>query len=305
MTGQSKHRSFDLLARFVPGLAILALAQGMAFGAVFVNDSFADGGRNDGVDAQDTNWWASTATNAIEVGPGFLGLVSGTSGRGIHGTFASQTLGIGDTLTATYTFTTPATVSSAGVGTGFRAGFFDTTGKPGLAADLSASSGSPNAIYNNLSGYMTDLDVNTATSDVALRERTNAASGQLLAATGDYTALGNGGTVGYAFAANTSYTGVFSITRTAAGLDLTGSISQGASLLSTFTASDATASTTSFGMLGFHANSNTFGSSNTVNAADNGIDFSNIRIDFIPAVPEPASAAAISAGLIGLCRRRK
>src|SRR6185369_12780405 len=200
----------------------------------------------------------------IEVSAGSLGLVSGTSGRGIHGTFPSQSLNIGDSLRATFSFTTPATVGTA-VSTGFRVGFFDTTGHPGLAADLTASSGSPNANYNNLLGYMFDWDVNLATgNNTQFRERTNGLSGQLLATTGDFQNVGSGVGVNYTFSPNTAYVGVFTLTRSGAtSLDLTATLSQGSSQLTTHTATDSTASTTTFGLLGFHANSSTFGSSAT------------------------------------------
>jgi hypothetical protein len=226
-----------------------------------------------------------------------LGLVSGGSGRGIAGTFTSQTLGIGDTLTATFSFLTPATVGDNKQAS-FRAGFFDTTGHPGLAADISASSGTPNAVYNNVNGYMMDLDVNTATAgaNVTLRERSAPTSGQLLASTTDYTVLGTGGGNQYFFAANTSYTGVFSVTRTGVDtLDVTGSLYQGLLQLSTWTKSDSSGITSSFGMLAFQVGSSTFGSSSTVGAADNGIDFSNIRIE-VTTVPEPSTLALIGAG---------
>src|SRR4051812_10682706 len=74
-----------------------------------VDDSWADAGRNDGADPLDTNWWTSTTSSAIEVSAGSMGLVSGSSGRGIHGTYPLQTLSnVGDSLKATFTFTTPA-----------------------------------------------------------------------------------------------------------------------------------------------------------------------------------------------------
>jgi hypothetical protein len=56
-------------------------------------------------------------------------------------------------------------------------------------------------------------------------------------------------------------------------------------------------------MLAFHANQNAFGSVNTINTADNGIDFSNIKIEFVP-VPEPSSMALLAIGL-GLAARRR
>jgi hypothetical protein len=283
-------------------LAIL-LMPAVLSAQVIVNDSWTDAGRNNGADPTDTDWWYSSASSAIEVGPGFLGLVSGTSGRGIHGTFPAQSLNIGDSLRATYTFTTPTTVG-INQSAPFRVGFFDTTGHPGLAADITASSGSPNPVYNNLFGYMMDLDVNTGTENIAFRERSNAGSGQLLATTADYTTLATGGST-YSFAANTTYTGVLTITRTGANsLDLSASLFQGATQLSTFTTSDATASTTTFGLLGFHVNSATFGSVNTVNTPDNGIDFSNITIELL-SVPEPSSFALLGLGAVALVLRRR
>jgi hypothetical protein len=60
------------------------------------------------------------------------------------------------------------------------------------------------------------------------------------------------------------------------------------------------------GMIAFWANSNVFGSANTSGTADNGIDFSNIKIEFIP-VPEPGTLTMV--GMAALCfaagRRRR
>jgi hypothetical protein len=284
----------------------MILTPAMTFGVVIVDDSWVDAGRNNGADALDTDWWSSTSAsaNSIEVGSGFLGLVSGTSGRGIHGTFASQALGIGDTLTATFTFTTPATVTANGAGgANFKIGLFDTTGHT-LAQDI----GTPSNLYTNLNGYMMDFDVNPTTSgtNIQFRQRSNAASQNLLSTTGDYTSLASGG-ASYSFAANTTYTGVFSLTRTGSdSLDLYGALYQGASLLSSTTVSDVSGIVSNIGMLAFHPNANIFGSSATVGAADNGIDFSNIKIEV---VPEPSTLILAFFGLAGLMyaslRRRR
>src|SRR5215212_6885323 len=104
--------------------------------ALIVDDSWADGGRNNGTDPLDTNWWSSVSSTGtgIEVSAGSLGMVTGSSGRGIHGIFPTQTLAnVGDTLVATYTFTTPATVGTAQTAA-FRVGLFDTLGRTGLDA---------------------------------------------------------------------------------------------------------------------------------------------------------------------------
>jgi hypothetical protein len=299
---------FLIVAAVACAMAMTILTPVRTFGAVIVDDSWASGTRTS--PPNDAGWWYSTSSSAIEVSVGDLGLVTGTSGRGIHGTFTAQTLGIGDTLTATFTFTTPATVTtSGGGGSNFRIGLFDTTGHD-LAQDLSASSGSPNAEYNNLNGYMMDFDVNptTTSTNIGFRERTNASSGQLLASTSDYTSLSSGGD-SYSFAPNTTYTGVWSLTRTGADtLDLSGSLYLGATLLSTYTGTDSSGITSTFGALAFHANSNIFGSSGTPGTPDNGIDFSNIKIE-VTAIPEPSALVLTFIGLAGLVfanhRRRR
>jgi hypothetical protein len=103
------------------------------------------------------------------------------------------------------------------------------------------------------------------------------------------------------FAANTTYTGSFTITRiSATEMELTGTLGA-----ATHTVTDVFDSA-DIGMLGFWANSNTFGSSSSPNTADNGIDFSNVKIEFIP-IPEPGSMILLLLGtslVIGARRRR-
>jgi hypothetical protein len=138
------------MKRFLPLFFAAILMPTVAFAQVqvIVNDSWADGGRDNGADPLDAAWWTSSASSGIEVSVGSLGMVTGSSGRGIHGTFAPQTLGIGETLRATYTFTTPATVGTA-LSSPFRVALMDLN-NAGLEADLSASSTSPQPLYIGL-----------------------------------------------------------------------------------------------------------------------------------------------------------
>src|SRR5215204_4105280 len=93
--------------------ALVLMAAQPVLASVIVNDSFTDGGRNNGPDALDTDWWTSASSAGIEVSAGSLGMVTGSTGRGIHATFPTQSLtNIGDSLKATYTFTTPNTVNN-------------------------------------------------------------------------------------------------------------------------------------------------------------------------------------------------
>ena len=252
-----------------------------------VNDSFADGDRTK-TGALDADWWSSSSTggNSVEIAPGALGLVTGTSGRGIHATFAPQTLAVGQNITVTYSFTTPATVG-VDKDTSLKVAIMDLN-SPALAADLSSSSSTPNPLYVGQPGYWTDFDVNLAGGggllpeyNTGIREHDTAAvSGRFLGTSGEWASLSNSLGSGYSFAANTAYVGVFSITRTATGHDISSSLSlDGGALLDSHTASDTDGTiANNFGMVGFWVNSNTFGST-TAADPDNGITFTNVTID--------------------------
>ena len=295
-------------------LAVAFVAAPVAHAVVIVNDSWADGGRDNGPDPLDTNWWTSASTQGIEVSVGSLGMVTGTSGRGIHTVFPTQTLAsVGDKLVATYTFRTPATVGTGGTG-GFRVGLFDTLGRAGLDADIPASSSSPNALYGwgtgatppgpgtaGLPGYMMDMDVGTGSEDLNFREHdagTVNPTGRLMGTTTGFTSLSPSGPDGaYTFAPNTTYVGSLAIERiSATEMRLTGALGT-----ATHTVTD-TFDSTDIGLLAFWANSNLFGSSGTPNTPDNGIDFTNVMIEYVP-VPEPASMTLLVVGSLLLLRR--
>jgi hypothetical protein len=305
------------LCRFsvVALVGLMLLLAPAAGAAVIVNDTWADGGRDNGADALDSNWWTSASSSGIEVSVGSLGMVTGTSGRGIHTVFPTQALSnVGDKLVATYTFTTPATVGTGGTG-GFRVGLFDTLGRAALDADVAASSGSPNAVYGwgtgaggpgtaGLPGYMMDMDVGTGSEDLSFRAHdagTVNPTGRLLGTTTGFTQISPTGPDGaYAFAPNTTYTGSLTLERlNATEMRIIGTLGS-----ATHTVTDAFDSAT-VGMLGFWANSNLFGSSGTPGEANNGIDFTNVTIEFIP-VPEPAAlgVVALSTLLLSLRARR-
>lgn len=300
----------------IPLFFAAILMPAMVLAQTIVNDSWADGGRNNGADPLDINWWTSSASSGIEVSVGSMGMVTGSSGRGIHGVFPTQTLAnVGDSLIATYTFRTPATIGAAAASAGFRVGLFDTLGRAGLDGNITSSSGSPNSLYGyytagtvGLPGYMLDMDVGTGAEDITFRQLdtpvnvgATTPTGRLMGTTTGFTQLSPTGVDGgYTFTANTTYTGSFTITRiSATDMLLTGTLgSYSHSNTDSFDSAD-------IGMLAFWANSNVFGTSGTPGDADNGIDFSNIKIEYA-AVPEPSSAAllGLSGLIIWFCRRR-
>jgi hypothetical protein len=307
MSDNTMRHSIFGLAAFCTVVVCSIVATRTSQAAVIVNDSWADGGRGNGVDPQDSNWWTSSSSSGIEVAVGSLGMVTGSSGRGIHTIFPTQTLAnVGDKLVATYTFRTPATIGTGGAGA-FRVGLFDTLGRAGLDADVPSSSGTPNPLYGLFStptaalpGYMFDMDVGTGTEDINFRQHdtvqtASTPTGRLMGTTTGFTSLSPSGPDGvYAFAPDTTYTGSLTIMRmNATDVQLTGSLGS-----ATHSATDAFDST-SYGMLAFWANSNIFGTSANPGEANNGIDFSNVRIEFFP-VPEPGTCAfaAITAFLV-------
>ncbi len=257
---------------------------------LIVDDSFTDGLRvaTGGLEAE---WWSSNSTsgNSVEVYGGQLGLVTGTSGRGIHSTFNPRTLIIGDTLQASLTFTTPETVGTDR-GSAFKFALMDLN-DPALAADLSSSSQGVNPLYTNLPGYLVDFDVNTGEeADTNIRKHDSPNEvGRFLGTTSEWSGLGSSSDAGYAFEANTEYAVTLSITRTGDDTaDISGSLSQGGTILDSHTETDESDIANNFGMLGIWVNSNTFGSTNSQGESeDNGITFSNVRVEVLgtPAAP--------------------
>ncbi|QDS99958.1 PEP-CTERM sorting domain-containing protein [Adhaeretor mobilis] len=309
-------------------IAVCMLATSLrAATTTIVDDSFADGDFAK-TGALDTNWWTSSSSSGKEISVGSLGLVTGTSGRGIHTVFPTQSLtNIGDSLKASYSFTTPATIdTSGGNGSALRIGLYDTLGRAGLDADISASSGSPNDLYGwgiavggpgtlAIPGYMLDMDVfndgeaaNATESDLNFRahaSNTVTGTGRLMATTSGFDSVPSSGPdVGYTFSPNTDYEGSFMVTRiSATEFELTATLS-GTSVGTSgaFSASHTTTDefdSDSFGFLGFHTNSNKFGSSNSAGDADNGIDFSNIKIEFSQ-VPEPSSMILLMGAMFAI-----
>jgi len=247
---------------------------------VLFDDSYADGSRDNGTDENDSNWWTTTNSSAIEVGNGYLGLVSGGSGRGIRTTFEPQILATGSTLRATFTFTTPQTIGEDR-DSAFRVGLYNKLDRTELEGDLSASSKKPNTNYDSLPGYMIDFDINlkdAAAANIDVRKHRIDTQGRLLGTTKGYTRLGGGGDA-YTFDPETTYVGTMTIQKITDGVIISGSLSQDGKNLSEFSFIDEGSEVNDFGMLAFHVNSKTFGSSKKKDTPDNGLDFTNIRLE--------------------------
>ena len=88
-----------------------------------------------------------------------------------------------------------------------------------------------------------------------------------------------GGGEPYQFAPNATFTGTMFVKKVAGGLEIGGSMSQDGKVLSTFSTVDKDSDVNNFGQLAFHVNSQTFGSSNEKKVADNGITFTNVKLE--------------------------
>ena len=152
---------------------------------------------------------------------------------------------------------------------------------------------------------MMDMDIGTGTEDLNFRSHDtvqtgSTPTGRLMGTTTGFTSLSPSGPDGaYTLVPNTTYTGSMVIKRVSATEVEVGGTLGGAShsLIDAF-------DSTSYGMLAFWANSNIFGTSNVPGEANNGIDFSNVTIEY-SAIPEPSTVLLLS--LVGLmdCVRRK
>ena len=256
------------------------------FNVEFIRSSVVDDNLAlDGTTETDMDYFASSTADAIEINNNSIGLVSGSSGRQIHGLFDSQTLAnAGDILETSITFMTPATVATSGED--LRIGLFDTLGRTGadqLGQNTSFSSATPNPDFAGLAGFYLELDIENADSgtDLDIRRSNPSTTGRLLTTSDGFTSIGTSDDIGYVIQANTEYTVDFKLVRTDAGeLEITATF-----LGNVFTITDAEPASFDFGMLAFYANSNAVGSSNTPGSDpavinDNGIDITNVAVNY-------------------------
>jgi hypothetical protein len=130
---------------------------------------------------------------------------------------------------------------------------------------------------------MIDFDValkNPSKANIDIRRHKDVTQGRLLGTTKGYKRLAGGGTP-YQFEPETTYTGSMSIRKFSGGVNIFGSLSHEGKVLSEFNVIDEGSDVNNFGMLAFHVNSKTFGSSKKKGEPDNGIDLKNVKVEVL------------------------
>jgi hypothetical protein len=313
-------------------LTLLSLSAGCAYASatLIFNDSWADGGLTDGADATDTAWYGTTGSSALDSNSytstvNLLSARSGSSGRGFHGVFGSQSIAnTGDKITVTYSFTTPATVGDKS--TALKVGFFNSNGAT-AANPNNDSEGSPRAIvgdpihtqsslgstdagWDTVYGEAVDLDANySGISNFGFKSKTSSVTtGRLLNSSTGWTSQGSNVDGAYTIIENTSYVGTFSIENMGGDLyDLSATISSGGTELASETREGKTIAANTFDIIAFNHSSNAFGSTNSGGVADNGLDYTNIQVAFTQ-VPEPSAYALLLGGvavILAVARRKQ
>lgn len=300
-------------------LAVFGLSSSL-YGSVIVNDTWLDGTRTDpasptysefGVDGDldgniESAWYRGGTGTLDPVGPGgpLRGdLGAGGTGSGSWTTFfapggnAVNLANVGDRLTVTWAFT----LQNVGVqnnSQNFRVALVDTPEAARLLAD-----GSPGSSTYAGYGMLNNMGLTLGrTTPFRIVERSDPlTSSALLSATGSWATLADDtavvGDPGYA--ADTLYTFVMSLTRTAAGLDIASSITGGTlggdgTLVASF--SDTTPSTYLYDTFSIRPSS-------AVGTAQI-FDTTLFKVEVV-SIPEPSTLALASLALALIVWRRK
>ena len=285
--------------------AVLAVALS-ARGQVLLNDTWADGTRNNQNLPTESAWFSSDSAGTSLTAA--VGSMTGAipSGSVLWLTYytaagSPATLGLGQTLTTTIVFT-PTGVGAENTSRGLRIGLYDFSGGTRVAADgysTGTGTGAPGA---GVTGYMLNMNFGSTfgvDAPLQIMERTAVSSINLMGASGDYTTLSSGpaGRLGSAaFADGTQYALEFSVTRTAAdSVDITTRFFGGALDIS-HTATDSSGANFAF---------DTFAIRPTGSAAvATSFTFSQIGVG-VAVVPEPSTFVLAGLSLLAFgCARR-
>jgi hypothetical protein len=228
---------------------------------------------------------------------------------------AVTSLGVGDTLAVETSFRLPTGASTtSGTGRNYRLGVYHDPTSPRVQIDVNSDGGGTGNPWSDEVGYMIQLPLHGSSSGnnpLLLGKRTSSNT-SLAGSSGAYALAPTGGN-SYALAANTVYTVQLVMNRvSAAQVDVTASLKQGNTVLSTVTASDTG---TAFGgtaiagglLPGSQSVYTSFDHLFIRNSVSSHIDpqpngdllFTNFRVDYRP-IPEPTSFTLLGLAMLAL-----
>src|SRR5206468_3234616 len=304
-------RRASAIVWLIPIIAFLIASSSHA--SVLLNDSFADGNRsNTSLPTDSAVWIGQSAGNGSNsVAPGAISFVLPTNSLKVWTYFTSDLsapdgnqphnsvtmLGVGDTLTTSMSFR-PSGVTATSTSKNFRLGiFFDPTDAR-VQADVNSDGGGGTAPWTDATGYAVQIPLNSSTTNAnpMLIEKRTTSNSSLLGSSGAYAAAPTGGQA-YSITSGSDYTLRLTLNVVSASqLDVTSTLLQGVTTISTQTVSDLGTSFggtaigagllpgsqsiyTKFDQLFFRDSDNTQAT---------GLDITNFKVD-LTSVPEPAS----------------
>jgi hypothetical protein len=314
----------SILAIAAAGLFLCSAARG----AMLLNDTWADADRTNTNLPTDSPTWIgqSSGNGSNSVSAGSLDFVLPTNSLKVWEYFTSDhsapdanqphnsvtQLSVGKSLVASASFTLPQGATAANTSKNFRIGlFFDPTDAR-VESDTNSDGGGSGSPWTDALGYSVQFPINSSSSgnNPLLIGKRTASNSSLLGSSGAYTFASTGGT-SFALSANTVYTAQLQLDVVSASqLDVTASILQGNTTLTTHTVIDTG---TAFdgnsivgslpGNSGIYTNFDQLFFRNSDNSQATELSFTNFRIETIP---EPSCLLLLSVGgaLLAIIRRR-
>ncbi len=302
------------LACLVCALALFSIHTPAVAGVV-VNDTWIDGTDDDpagpifsenGVDSDsdgdlESAWFQGGGGTLNPVGPGgpLRGeVIASSSSWTTYFTAEGSEINLandGDAIKVTWAYS----ISGLGAGNTSQNHRLAVVDSP-AASRIDTNAAPGNAVYTGYSMFMNMSPTLGNSNPFQLRERGGA--GDLLSSSGNWSSLANGATTGAAgYAEGTTYTYELTMTRNGTSLDIVSTMTGGNlnnAGFATVSVNDPSPSSFAFDTFALRP-------SNAATTATT-FDTSLFRVEFIPAVPEPASLALFGmSGLALLLRRQR